>query len=236
MFSRDDMMLFDSPFSGEVNEHSFFPYPSLTESVTRIRRHMEGVHRVLLVTGEAGSGKSLMVKQILALDEERWRVSFLTINGTGKRLKVYAMERETLPIVMLDDAHLLEPETLAALVKATSGEEGERLFEQLVILGSPKLSTQVDGLRHLLPPRDSVSEVEIPPMDISEVRTYISGHLRAAGHSGGFPFSEGQLERIHTLSKGFPGGVNREASKELSRLEEPAPQEKKGLFGRLFGK
>ena len=236
MFPSDEMNLMRPPFTGEVDEISFFPYPSLTETVAKVRRYVAGDYRVLLVTGEAGSGKTLLVKQILALDETRWKVANLSLEH-GASLRVYAMEMGELPTILIDDAHLLEPEVLASLVKLTSEEEGERRLQQLVIFGAPRLSRQVDTLRHLMPPRDSVMEVGVPAMEMEEVRTYISGHLRSAGHSGVVPFTDGQIERIHTLSKGLPGRVNREAAKELSRIKEKSvPAQKKGLFGRFFGR
>lgn len=235
----DELNLLRDPFSDYVDAASFFPYTKLTETVASVCRLVEATHRVVLISGDPGSGKTLMVKQVLAVDEESWSVCSLQLPIGGAPLRAYTMARDGLPVVMVDDAHRLEPETLASLIKMTTGEDEDRQFKMVILTGLPHTAALLDTLRHLVPESGGIQEVPLPPMTLDEVQTYLAGRLRSAGHTGELPFTDGQVMRIHIHSGGFPGAVNAEAAKELAQThagEEATPPPKKGLLGRLFGR
>ena len=235
----DTLELTRDPFTNYVDGASFFPYSQLIKTVAQVRHLMETDPKVILITGDPGSGKTLMVKQILAVDEENWHVATLSLPALDAPLRAYTMTQEDRPVIMVDDAHLLEPEALAALVKMTTdGEEGCP-FKQVVLTGLPHTAALLDTLRHLVSGSDAIQEVPLPAMDLEEMQTYLSGRLRSAGHLGECPLSSGQIKRIHYHSGGFPGAANTEAAKELAQThggEEEPPPPKKGILGRLFGR
>ena len=233
------LQLTRDPFTDYVDGESFFPYDTLTETVARVRHLMGEDHHVILITGDPGSGKTLMMKQILAIDEENWKVCSLQLSNEGPPLPAYTMAGELFPVVMMDDVHLLEPETLAVLVKMTLGDEETRQLKQVILTGLPHTAVLLETLRHLIPERDGIQEVPLPPMGLDDMKPYLAGRLRSAGHSGEFPFSPGQVMRIHTHSGGFPGAANAEAAKELAQTyagESTPPPAKKGFISRFFGR
>ncbi len=225
------------PFTDYVDGESFFPYAALTETVVRVRHLMDADHHVILIAGDPGSGKTLMIKQILAMDEDKWRVCSLQPTSECAPLRAYTMAEEALPVVMLDDGNLLEPETLSALVKMTLGDSPS--LKQIILTGLPHTALVLDALRHLMPHRDGIQEVPLPPMELDEVKSYLEGRLRSAGYEGECPFSLSQIMRIHTHSGGFPGAANAEAAKELAQAyagESEPPPSKKGFLSRFFGR
>lgn len=140
---------------------------------------------------------------------------------------------------MMDDAHNLEPEALASLVKLATDHGEKRQFKLIILTGLPHTAALLDTLRHLVPECDDIQEVPLPPMTLDEMQTYLAGRLRSAGHPGELPFTDGQILRIHAHSGGFPGAANAEAAKELAQAyagEEAVPPPKKGLLSRLFGR
>jgi len=233
----DALKLTRDPFADYVNADSFFPYTKLTETVALVRRLVEGPHNVVLISADPGGGKTLLVKQVLAVDEENWRVGTLQLPMTCAPLRVYTMMREDLPVLMMDDAHNLEPKALAALIKLTTDQEEARQFKQVILTGLPHTAALLDTLRHLIPGHDGIREVPLPPMTLAEMKTYLAGRLRSAGYTGELPLTDGQVMRIHVNSGGFPGAANAEAAKELAQEYAGAPSEpppKKGLLGRFF--
>lgn len=227
------------PFAGYVDEDSFFPYAKLTETVAQVRHLMDAAHNVILITGDPGSGKTLMIKQILAVDEENWSACSLQLPTERAPLRAYIMTQEELPVLMMDDAHHLEPETLSALVKLTIGEGESHQFKQVVLTGLPHTAALMETFRHLVLRRDGIQEVPLPPMSLDEMEPYLTGRLRSAGYHGEFPLNDGQVMRIHTHSGGFPGAANAEAAKELAQAyaeEEAVPSPKKGFLSRFFGR
>lgn len=235
----DALQLTRDPFDDYVDAASFFPYTKLTETVALVRRLVEAPCNVVLISADPGGGKTLLVKQVLAVDEENWSVCTLHLPTGGTPLRAYTMVREGLPVVMVDDAHRLEPDALASLIKMTTDEGEERQFKQVIITGLPHTGALLDTLRHLVPAHDGIREVPLPPMTLAEMKTYLAGRLRSAGHTGELPFTDGQVMRIHANSGGFPGAANAEAAKELAQVyaeATPSPPPKKGLLGRLFGR
>ena len=235
----DTLELTRDPFASYVDEASFFPYSQLMKTVAQVRHLMEADPKVVLITGDPGSGKTLMVKQILAVDEDNWRVATLSLPSLDSPLRAYTTTQENRPVIMVDDAHLLEPEALAALVKLTTNGEEVSPFKQVVLTGLPHTAVLLDTLRHLVSGSDAIKEIPLPSMGLEEMQTYLSGRLRSAGHLGECPLSSGQIQRIHCHSGGFPGAANTEAAKELEQThggEDELPPPKKGLLGRLFGR
>ncbi|WP_300669444.1 hypothetical protein [Desulfoluna sp.] len=233
----DALQLTRDPFADYVDAVSFFPYKKLTETVALVRRLVETTHNVVLISSDPRGGKTLLIKQVLAVDEENWSVCTLSLPTGGKPLRAYTMVREGLPVVMVDDAHCLEPEALAALIKLTTDEGEPRQFKQVILTGLPHTAAILDTLRHLVPGHDGIQEVPLPPMTLDEMKTYLAGRLRSAGYTDELPLTDGQVMRIHTHSGGFPGAANAEAAKELAQEyagQETTPPPKKGLLGRFF--
>lgn len=229
--------LMRDPFADYVDEASFFPYTKLIETVALVRNLMEAPHNVVLITADPGGGKTLLLKQVLAADEESWSVCTLQLPTGGAPLRAYTMLRDDLPVIMVDDAHRLEPDALAALIKQTTDEGEPRQFKQVILTGLPHTAALLDTLRHLVPGHEGIREVPLPPMGLAEMTTYLEGRLRSAGHQGELPLTDGQVMRIHLNSGGYPGAANAEAAKELAQEYAGAastPSPRKGLLGRFF--
>lgn len=79
----DVLHLTRDPFANYVDAASFFPYAKLIETVALVRRMVESTHNVVLISGDAGSGKTLLIKQVLAVDEENWNVCTLRLPTGG---------------------------------------------------------------------------------------------------------------------------------------------------------
>jgi type II secretory pathway predicted ATPase ExeA len=118
-----------------------------------------------------------------------------------------ADERKPL-ILMIDDAHELIDQTLAALL-----DLAEAKVEKLRIL----LFAATDGngfLRAELD-RGDVQQLAVQPLDEAAMREYIAYRLNTAGFDRDYPFTDADLASIFKQSLGIPLRVGRVAEQKL---------------------
>jgi type II secretory pathway predicted ATPase ExeA len=120
--------------------------------------------------------------------------------------RLRASGRRTVAIV--DEAHNLLPDALAALVELASVPPGSAAPLELVLVGQPEL-------RHRLPPdradpRQPVRiSCHIAPLSEDETRAYTEHRLRRAGWTGPLPFADDAYASIHGVARGVPRRINR---------------------------
>jgi DNA-binding NarL/FixJ family response regulator len=78
-----------------------------------------GAARVAVITGEAGSGKSRLARELAASLPEQWSIQEVRLTRTAAGLPAVADARPL--ALMLDDAHFLDPAALARLPAPHAG-------------------------------------------------------------------------------------------------------------------
>jgi type II secretory pathway predicted ATPase ExeA len=188
-----------------------------------------------VVTGEVGSGKTTLVRQLINELGETVTVGLIsnTHRGFGNlmqwvalayglpfkgRDKVelyhdfveflcgeYAKGRHTLLIV--DEAQNLDAETLEELRLLTNVNSDDHMVLQMLIVGQPELHDMLKrhDLRQLAQ-RISVA-YRLEPLDAEETAAYVKHRLIAAGGNPNL-FHKNALRLIHSNSGGIPRVIN----------------------------
>lgn len=196
------------------------------------------------VTGEVGTGKTMLGRELLALLEPRACTAYIPHPeldpkqmaramaseigvGSASRLgsvrlhealqaRLLSLASQGTPVVLLvDEAHALPTETLEYLRLVSNLETVKRKLMHLVLLGQPELDQRLATPQlRALASRIAFCE-RLHAMDRSTTAQYVAHRLRAAGWKAPLPFSRPALWKLHRASGGVPRRVNRIAHKAL---------------------
>ena len=233
------------PFSITPNPAMFFEgggRGALLEALEYSARHQEGI---VAVTGEVGSGKTMLCRMLLERSPTGMQLVYLTNPSLSRRAILSAIladlgpaagEAERKPVNLLDalharliahhaagrrvllvvdEAHAMPAASLEEIRLLSNLETSFHKLLQIVLFGQPEL----DGLLTrpaMRPLLDRVVErLRVPPLTARETRAYLHCRLRGAGHAGEKLFSDRAARAIFEASGGLIRRINVIADKAL---------------------
>jgi len=223
------------PFSRDIPPQALHPHPAHREAIARINWCVTQ-RQLGVITGEVGAGKTVAIRAALAgLEASRHQIIYIadptiTMRGihtaivtalggsasfysgvlatqTASLLAGELDERARLPVIVIDEAHLLANTDLEALRMLTNaGMDTESHFSMLLI-GQPTLRRRLKlAVLAALDQRIS-TRYTITGMGPADTGDYIRHHLKFAGRSDPL-FSDDATAAIHQASRGYPRAVN----------------------------
>jgi len=189
-----------------------------------------------VLTGEVGVGKTVAVRAALAaLDPTRHTVIYIGNPATGVRgihhhivtalggrpahgtatltaqaydvLAGEAAERGRVPILIIDEAHLLDHAQLESIRMLTNHDMDSRTPFACLLIGQPTLRRMIKlGVLAALDQRIAV-RYQMTGMTPGETGSYIRHHLALAGRDGDL-YSDDAITQIHDASRGKPRAIN----------------------------
>jgi type II secretory pathway predicted ATPase ExeA/septal ring-binding cell division protein DamX len=253
------------PFESSWRQEYWYNEP-VREKRLYLLLHLAPYSAVLMVTGDEGSGKTTLLHQFLARANDTWRIcsiqgaadiDHLEILDTleqelSLRAESYADEderilylRESLhalrrgslvPIVVVDDAHLLPQAALTMITRLTEPREDGEILLGALMFGEESLLERftLPGPGNL---REHVNHTfELTPFGEEGTAGYIRHRMQVAGRDPDSLFTPAVLKFIHVASRGQPGRINELARGVLrneGQMDYPmtaAP----GLVGRVL--
>lgn len=201
------------------------------------------VEGIVKVTGEVGSGKTMLCRMLLerlpkhietiylanpSLSREEMLYAIgdaLGLNINGERVgiimqsiqnKLEEKAREGKRVVVLvDEAHAMPLDTLEELRLLYNLQIGHFKLIQIVLFGQPELNVKLDqpNMRQL---KDRiVHHFNMQPLSRDILSNYLIFRMRAAGYHGPNVFSPGAVKLIADASQGLMRRVNILADKAL---------------------
>lgn len=220
------VLLTGEPFSDAVNEKSFYYYPALKQRLSLLTRLFDGESRIIIVVGDKGSGKTLLLNQFLATRQSEWKKCLIhpgRSSDTGKvpdgmqSYKGFINKSKPLPVIALDDAHDLDIASLSFILKMTGEDEHAGSVGQLILFGEPSILQLVSRLEDHIPEDQSIEKIHMPVLSHKETLEYISRRICATGYTGPPPFTTQEISRIHDASGGVPGKINLYAEEAMEK-------------------
>ena len=230
------------PFSKDLAPTMLHTHRSHGEAVARITWCIDE-QAVGVITGEVGAGKTVAVRAALAgIDASRHSVIYLGNPSVGLRglystivstlggvprfhraslipqaqaaLATEEHERGRRVVLVLDEAHLLDPDQLEGLRLLTNAEMDSHAPFACLLVGQPTLRRRIRlGAFAALDQRVAL-RYSMLGMDKQETADYVAHHLKIAGRSDTL-FSDDALGLIHQVSRGLPRAVNNLAIQSL---------------------
>jgi type II secretory pathway predicted ATPase ExeA len=117
-------------------------------------------------------------------------------------------------VLIVDEAHLLEPAQLEEIRMLTNSEMDSSSPFAGILVGQPTLNRQLRmGMFSALDQRIATRFL-IPPMDVDETSCYLRHHLSLAGRDESL-FADDAVARLHRISNGLPRALNNTATAAL---------------------
>ena len=231
-----------TPFGRDLAPGMLHRHTAHSEAVARIGWCVTE-HRIGVITGEVGAGKTVAVRAALAaLDPTRHTIIYLPNPTVGVRgihhqivtalghrplthhatlvpqtvdaLAVEQVERGRTPVVVIDEAHLLDHQQLESIRMLTNHDMDSTSPFACLLVGQPTLRRRMKlGVLAALDQRIGL-RYAMPPMTGEETGSYLRHHVTLAGRSDTL-FSDDATALIHQTSRGYPRAVNNLAVQAL---------------------
>lgn len=226
------------PFGRGLPPQALHPHPSHREATARIHWCIDQ-RQTGVITGEVGAGKTVAVRAALhTLEPSRHQVIYIpdptiTMRGihtaivtalggtpafysgvlasqTAALLAGELDERARLPVIVIDEAHLLSNTDLEALRMLTNTDMDTSSHFSMLLIGQPTLRRRLKlAVLAALDQRIS-TRYTITGMSPTDTKDYIRHHLAYAGRTDTL-FSEDAITAIHQAARGYPRAVNNHA-------------------------
>ncbi len=211
------------PSAGDRNRF-LFEFPLLTQQIDRIKALSRGRNLVTLVIGERGSGKTTLLNYCLqrsGLSWEYYRLQMPTDEGQPPPKEGHPLfiskEGHTSRLLM-DDAHLLNRSEMQQILASAWTASRQRKLGGIILFSEPRLRASLADLSRYLPPASVVNRLYMPTLNRERTEAYLNYRIRKAGRLRHLPFTDSQLDEIHSASRGLPGWVNGEAFMMYRRI------------------
>lgn len=223
------------PFGTDIPPQSLHPHPGHREAVARISWCI-AERRMGVIVGEVGAGKTVAARAALAqLEPSRHQIIYIpdpTIGIRGIRSAIVTAlgatpsffsgalaaqaasllageldERSRLPVIIVDEAHLLGDEDLEALRMLSNVSMDTESHFALLLIGQPTLRRRLKLAVLAALDQRIGTRFTLGGMGLEETGDYVKKHLAFAGRSDTL-FSEDAIAAIHQASRGYPRAIN----------------------------
>jgi type II secretory pathway predicted ATPase ExeA len=223
------------PFGRGLAPAMLHRHPGHAEAVARITWCVDQ-HAIGVITGEVGAGKTVAIRAATsALDPARHVIIYLPNPSVGVRgmlhhivgalgrvpsfytatlapqaadaLAAEHAERGRTPVVVIDEAHLLDNPQMEAIRMLTNHDMDSGSPFAALLVGQPTLRHRLRlGVLAALDQRIAV-RYSLPGMAPADTADYIAHHAKIAGRTDPL-FSDDAITLIHNAARGYPRAVN----------------------------
>jgi type II secretory pathway predicted ATPase ExeA len=233
----------NTPFVRNVPADRLYRSPQIDDAIGRLK-YTADKQKFATVMAEPGCGKSTLIRMLVnELPKDKYLTLYLSdskltprwlyaglLNQLGLEPSFYRgdskadlqKELETIwsvqgrrVVCMLDEAHLLEKETLEEFRFLLNTEYDSESNLSLILVGQKELWEKKLRLKTYAAIRQRVDiSIVLNRLEQAEVGKYIRSHLDYAGYTGEL-FTSDAEEEIYRISGGIPRMINRICEKTL---------------------
>jgi len=233
------------PFRDNATAEDLFVDDAVEMQLNVLAQHLRDGQMLPLLKGEAGSGKTSLLIQLMARTGEEFHffVVRAVANLTAERIIVDMLRVMIRPVpedtaqcfrqlarqlrelvaddrpaaLVIDDAHLLADHELDHLLTAADSLRNALGGRfRLLLAADPGIELRLPSMSSEQLDRGQVSAANVRPLARARIGPYLEHRLEVAGFRGLPPFDDEALDRIHAAGGGLPRGVEAAAAGELN--------------------
>ncbi len=227
----------ESPFNVNPDPRFLYLTPQTQESLDTLTYGIQKRKGFILLTGEAGTGKTTLINYLLDwLRQRRMPTAFifnshLSVNHlfdfilsdfgipvdfrlTGNmllQLNTWLIDRfraGKTPVLIVDEAQGLSFELLEEIRLLLNLETASEKLLQIVLVGQPELEEKLKRPALRQLQQRIALRCNTAPLTLEESRAYIMDRLRIGGATGDPLFAADAMEAVHFYSRGIPRVMN----------------------------
>ena len=227
----------EQPFSITPDTSYFFACRGSQEALNTLLVAITNGEGFLKITGEVGTGKTLLCRKLMATLDERWVTGYIPNPGFEPRSLMLALAEELeIPVdagvdqhrllraitkqlldlarqgkrvvLCMDESQAMPLETLEALRLLTNLETEKRKLLQVVLFGQPELDRKLASESIRQLRQRIVFEQKLVGLDKDEMGAYVMHRIAVAGYSGPPLVRAREVGALHRASRGVPRLVN----------------------------
>jgi type II secretory pathway predicted ATPase ExeA len=224
------------PFELTSNPEFLFLTPQHSEALSTLEYGLSSAKPITVLTGEAGTGKTTLLRAALASESCR-RISHVFLDNptlsrdefmemvaarfelgefTSKTRLLDSLEslirrrhaRREITALVIDEAHVLPNEILEEIRLLGNLETNTEKLLPVVLVGQPELAQRLNdpSLRQL---KQRVAlRCDLPALNLQDTAAYIASRIRTAGGDPANIFTREAVALIYERSRGIPRTIS----------------------------
>ena len=227
----------ENPFQVSPDPRFLFSGPSYETALAELMFGIEARRGLLALTGEAGTGKTTLMRHFLQwLNSRQFSSSYIfhthlhpadlfelvlrdfgvPVESTRKSdllatLHRWLHDRQVQgdsPVIVIDEAQALSLRTLGELNLLLNLENARGKLVQIVLAGQPELEEKLRRPELRALRQRIMVRCRLPLLSLEETQDYIASRLLGAGGSGAQTFPPETVQTIYSYARGIPRVVN----------------------------
>jgi general secretion pathway protein A len=200
-----------NPFELTPDPHCFVPTPRHNEALAALYYGVRRHRGFVVITGEVGTGKTLLLRCLLRLLEDskdiayaylfnsrlspteflQYVVADYGLPASGKNKVELLLElgkfliargaKRLTTVLIVDEAHDLPTETLEELRLLSNLETTEEKLLQIILVGQPELDKKMDSVELRQLKQRIALRTQLGALNLKQTEEYITQRLRVAG-------------------------------------------------------